>query len=77
MYAVNIPKVKGKMVEKGYNITSLSQVLGVNRNTLTSYFENPATIPYGKLSKLAAFLCDDADECMSLFFTKGLTHTQD
>jgi hypothetical protein len=73
MYQVNVPKVKGKMAEKGYNITTLSHSLGVNRNTLSSYFENPATIPYGKLSLMASILCDDTNECMSLFFTDELT----
>jgi hypothetical protein len=66
-YFINVPKVKGKMAEKGYNITAFSQAIGVNRNTLTSYFENPSTIPYGKLSLMASILCDDTSECMSLF----------
>ncbi len=73
MYQVNIRKVRGKMVEKGYNITTLAQSLQVNRNTLSSYFDNPATIPYGKLSKMADLLCDTASEFMDLFFTTELT----
>lgn len=73
MYQFNVPKVKGKMVEKGYNLTSFSSAIGVNRNTLASYFENPATIPYGKLSLMASILCDDTKECMSLFFTEALS----
>lgn len=73
MYTVDIPKLRGKMGEKGYNITSLSQKIGVNRNTMSSYLEHPATIPYGKIAALAEILCDTRQECVDVFFAVVLT----
>lgn len=73
MYTVDVPKVKGKMGEKGYNISSLSRKINVNRNTLTNYFNNPGAIPYEKLSAMASLLCDDSAECAKIFFAQKLT----
>lgn len=72
MYTVNIPRVKGKMAEHGYNITTFARELGVSRNTLSSYLSNPATIPYDKVSRIAELLCDDTDEAAAIFFTQDL-----
>lgn len=73
MYTVDLPKLRGKMGEKGYNITSLSRKVGVNRNTLSNYFANPATIPYGKIAALAETLCDNRQECVDIFFAVELS----
>ena len=50
MAFVDVPKVRGKMAEKGYTITSLADILGINRNTLSLYLENPDKIPYGVIA---------------------------
>lgn len=68
MYCVNVPRVKGKMAEKGYNLTSMSEELGVARNTFTGYLHNPGTIPYRVLARMAHLLCDNQHEAMDLFF---------
>lgn len=73
MYSVNIPRVKGKMAERGYNITTLAHELGISRNTLSSYLSNPATMPYDKMSRIAELLCDDASEAANIFFCIKLT----
>ncbi len=75
MYYVDIPKVKGKMSEKGYNITSLAAVVGVNRNTMASYLSNPSTIPQCKLSVMASVLCDTATEATEIFFAEDFRET--
>ena len=70
---VNIPKVRGKMAERGYTITSLSNHLGINRNTLTAYLENPNRMPYSVISDMASTLCDTQEEATSIFFAPKLT----
>ena len=72
MVFVDVPKVRGKMAEKGYNITSLSDLLGINRNTLTLYLETPGKMPYGVVSKMAEILCDDPNDAISIFFATDL-----
>lgn len=77
MYSVDVPRVKGKMAEHGYNITTFANKVGVSRNTMSSYLSNPKTIPYDKLSLMAATLCDGSDEAASIFFASDLRFTQE
>ena len=72
MYTINIAKVKGKMGEKGYTKTGLSELVGVNRNTLASYLSNPNNMPYEIMVKLAELLCDDEGEAREIFFAQEL-----
>ncbi len=72
MFCVDIPRVKGKMAEKGYNITSLAKELGITRGTLSNYLEDPSKIPYLIISKLAILLCDSSEEARSIFFAPTL-----
>lgn len=72
MACVNIPRVKGKMAERGFTITSLSEKLGVDRNTLSSYLKNPQKMPYEVVSKMAELLCDTDEEASSIFFATDL-----
>lgn len=76
MYKVDVPRVRGKMAERGYNITTLARELGVSRNTLASYLSNSSSIPYDKLSKLAELICDDSCEAASIFFKQDLRFTK-
>lgn len=75
MYTVNVPRLKGKMAERGYNITTLSHELGVTRNTLSSYLANPKTIPYDKISLMATILCDNSQEAAEIFFAQDFRAT--
>ncbi len=77
MVYVDIPKVKGKMAEKGYTITALAKKVGVNRNTMATYLEKPGKLPYGVVSKLATILCDTPDEAARIFFARDLRKTKD
>jgi len=72
MVHVDVPKVKGKMAERGYTITSLARELGITRGTLSNYLEDPAKIPYFIISKLANLLCDSSEEASSIFFAPDL-----
>ncbi len=70
MVRVNIPKVRGKMAEKGYSITSLANMLKISRGTLTSYFSAPEKMPYNVVASLADILCDTAEEATAIFFSR-------
>lgn len=68
MFHVDVPKVRGKMAERGYTIGSLSEAVGVNRNTLSGYLENPEKMPYNIVVAMAELLCDTTDEASGVFF---------
>lgn len=72
MYKVDVPRVKGKMAENGYNITSLAHAIDVSRNTLSSYLANPSNIPYDKLALIASLICRDVAEAAEIFFAQDL-----
>ena len=72
LYTINVAKIKGKMAEKGYTNTRLSEVVGVSRNTLANYFSNPNNMPYEMVGKLASILCDSDEEAAGIFFAQKL-----
>ncbi len=72
---MDVQKIRGKMAEKNYNITSLSAALGVSRNTLSGYFDTPEKMPYSIVGKIAELLCDSRAEAMSIFFASNLRAT--
>lgn len=76
MVRVDVPKVRGKMAERGFTVTSLSNRLGINRNTLASYLETPGKMPYSIISDMANALCDTEEEAVTIFFASGLRKTK-
>ena len=72
MVRVDIPKVKGKMAERGYTITSMAKTLEISRSTLSAYLESPEKIPYSVISRMADILCDNVSEASSIFFAPDL-----
>ena len=74
---VDVPKVRGKMAERGYTVTSMSDQLGINRNTLATYLEKPSKMPYKVISNMADVLCDTADEAAAIFFAPDLRKTKE
>lgn len=77
MVHIDVPKVRGKMAERGYTITSLSNKLGINRNTLSAYLETPGKMPYTIISGMAVALCDTTNEAATIFFAPDLRETKD
>lgn len=73
MHTVNVPKVRGKMAELGYNNTSFAKALNISRNTLAHYMDDPESIPYGVLHRMADILCDNRTEVMQIFFAENLS----
>lgn len=72
MVHINVNRVYGKMAEKRYTNTSLSKFLGINRNTLASYFKEPQRMPYDVMAKMASVLCDSPSEAVEIFFDHNL-----
>lgn len=70
MTFVDVPKVRGKMAERGFTITSLSEALGISRDTLANYLRNPGKIPYGVMAGMAEMLCDNQTEAAKIFFAQ-------
>lgn len=75
MARIDVCKVRGKMAERGYTISSLAKELDINRNTLTSYFNAPEKTPYSVVSDMANLLCDSSEEACRIFFAHDLRKT--
>lgn len=69
---INVCKLKGKMTEKGYTITSMSEALHISRSTMSGYLKKPDKIPYGIILEMANMLCESADEAKEIFFSCNL-----
>lgn len=72
---IDVPKVRGKMAERGFDLTSLSAELGISRNTLAGYLRNPGKTPYSVISQMADVLCDNTVEATQIFFAPTLRNT--
>lgn len=70
---VDVPKVRGKMAEKGFTNSRFAEELGINRNTLASYLVEPGKIPLEIIFKMADMLCDSREEATGIFFAHKLT----
>lgn len=73
MVHVNIPKVRGKMAEKGYSITSLANMLKISRETLDSYFSTPENAVQRRGEPCGYSLRHNGRSDHHLFFTPKLT----
>ncbi|MBR4291661.1 MAG: helix-turn-helix transcriptional regulator [Oscillospiraceae bacterium] len=67
MFFMNIPKLRGAMAEKGYNKATFAAALGIGRDTLTKYMNDPRKIPYGVLQDMAHLLFRGKPEAMTVF----------
>lgn len=75
MVKVDVPKLRGKMAEKGHTITSISELINVNRNTFSGYLDQPEKMPYSVIAELAYILCDSYDEACKIFFANDFRIT--
>lgn len=75
MFNVNVPKLRGKIAERGYNLTTLADELQVNRTTLSRYLAAPERMPYGIINLLARQLCETPEEAEQIFFAPDLRGT--
>ena len=72
MVRVDVPKVRGKMAEKGLTKTSMAEKLGVNRSTVAIYLKHPEKMPYHIVAQMAEMLCDSGEEAEAIFFAQDL-----
>lgn len=68
---VNLNKLKGKIVEKGINVTELAKMINVDASTLYRKFSNDgATITIREADLIVKFLNLTADEANAIFFSQ-------
>lgn len=72
MFYVDVPKIKGKMAEKGFTNSAFAEELGISRNTLATYFSDPSRIPYEVLERIAETLFENVAEARSILFAQKL-----
>lgn len=72
MSKINVCKLRGKMAEKGYTITSMAKALHISRSTMSGYLKKPDKIPYGIILEMADMLCENTDEAKEIFFSCNL-----
>lgn len=71
MQNVNIPKLKGKIVESGLTVANLAEKLGIDRATLYRKLSNNGeTMLVKDANAIVAALHLTADEAMAIFFSQ-------
>ena len=65
---MNINKLKGKIVEMGYNVETLAEKIGIDRSSLYRKLNNSEKITIGEARKLKEVLNLTEDEATSIFF---------
>jgi len=66
---LNVNKLKGKMVEKGLNVTMLANELGIDRATLYRKLNNEgATLTIREANRIAEILDLTSKEAVEIFF---------
>jgi len=66
---LNVNKLKGKMVEKGLNVTMLANELGIDRATLYRKLNNKgATLTIREANRIAEILDLTGKEAVEIFF---------
>jgi DNA-binding XRE family transcriptional regulator len=65
---MNIPKLKGKMVEMGYNVETFATQIGVDRSTLYRKLECGEKISIGEAQRMKDVLSLSNEEVSAIFF---------
>lgn len=66
---VNLNKLKGRIIEKGLNITELAEKIGIDRSTLYRKFQNKGdTISIKEANLMVKVLDLTIDEANEIFF---------
>ena len=65
---MNIRKLKGKMVEHGYNVENLAAKIGVDKSTLYRKLNEGEKITVGDAQKIKDELNLTDDEAIDIFF---------
>ena len=65
---MNVPKLRGMMVEKGISVESLAETLNIDRTTLYRKFNNGEKITIGEAHKIKDALEMTNEEAKAIFF---------
>lgn len=65
---VNVPKLRGKMVEKSVSAETLAEYMGINVATLYRRFNDPDSFTVKEVRMIAEFLNLTPDEVDAIFF---------
>lgn len=65
-------KLKGRIVEKGYNLTTFSEAMGVSRPTLRNKINGVKDFSAKEIEKACAILDIPYEEVASYFFNAGV-----
>lgn len=65
---MNIPKLRGKMVERGCNVETLAAEMGVDKSTLYRKLNNGENFTIADVQKIKTTLDLTAEEASDIFF---------
>lgn len=71
-YTIDTASLKGYQAKRGLSNIEFARRLGIHRNTLTLYYENPKKMPYGVIDKMIRVLELTNEEATDVFFNKKL-----
>lgn len=66
---MNIPKLRGKMVELGYSVESLATELGIYKSTLYRKLDNGEKFTIGEAQEIRKALNLTDEEATAIFFS--------
>lgn len=67
---VNVNKLKGKIVEKGYNVATLAKEMGMDKGTFYRKLNNEGDFSIKEADKIIEILSLGRDEFNSIFFSQ-------
>lgn len=73
MFQASASKIRGKMAENGYTITSLAQKMHISRATMSKYLSFPGKMPVEKFMEMANILFNEIGELTDIFLPKNIS----
>lgn len=73
MNGINVLKLKGKIAEKGYNIGTIANEIGVDRDTISNILNGKTKPSYPVINGLYYTLQLKPEEATEIFFAKKLS----
>ncbi|MEA4835156.1 MAG: helix-turn-helix transcriptional regulator [Anaeromusa sp.] len=73
---VNVMKLKGRIVEEGFNIATLATSMGVNRSTLYRKLNGQCPITVDDADSIAKILQLSAADAYAIFFSQFVANTR-
>ena len=69
---VNVDLLKGKITERGTNVSEIAVKMGVDKATLYRRIADGSSFTIGEVEKIAEVLKLSHEEAISIFFTSGV-----